>query len=299
MRLLVLFLFLSFSGLCQDLIVFKDGSRISCRIMAIDSSSIYYRIVGTSVKAADRANVQKYFLSRKTQSRLYASSSPTIAAEEKDLFHFSGGGAVVKPLNEFASMDATSESSGLAMTGRGLFASLLFKATPVLGIKIAYRSQRNQLDSEPVRQYYATRNPGVEFNCEGGDWRMGGIFAGLGLRVPLNDVDGLYLLFDAEVGLPRFHFADITLTGYTQNSMGIVEWHAFPVSAVAVSLGAGVSIRMADNLRLNITGDYFQSKPRFSVSIRENHTFTESVSYTQKISTFNIGAGLSIILNRR
>lgn len=293
--IITVILFFSLRGLAQDIIIYKDGRRISCRITAIDSTNLYCRIGGSRETPVPRNTVHKYYLSRHSEKRLARGLPPGVSRDKEELFLFGGSAAFSSPVQDFASMDINSETSGLAMRGLSVNGMVMLKAGDVFGFKVMYRSQSHQFATQPICNALTAAFPGFTFSCDAERWRMNGVFGGMSLRFPIRSVEGLRMTIDADVGMPRCHFPTLNYTGYTALGSGSVRQSARSVTTGAWCVGAGLSYRAGDQVALAVFAEYVSSSPEFEVSVYSNGTLAARQNYLQKMTVVNVGLGLFIM----
>jgi hypothetical protein len=159
LTIVCVFLCFALGGWAQDLIIYKDGRRISCRVTGIDSANIYCRIPGSRVTGIPLSDVHKYYLSRRSTARLAKGLPPGISRDRENLFLFGGSAASSLPVNDYASMDINSATSGLALRGWAFNGLVMFKLKDYLGAKVTYRSVGHAFKLRPSAPRWALPTP--------------------------------------------------------------------------------------------------------------------------------------------
>lgn len=305
------FCLFSLSLFSQDLIVTKGGESISCKILSIDSLKIIYRLRNESPRhEIQRLEVENYYLSTVTEKELDWINKPLV-----EFFSLGFNGGLAYPIGDFASMDASSELSGMAYRGYVFTGEAIFKLSKYVGLSASYFSQRHGFNYQNVENYYNsfytnyysnyfnTYVPINSFRAEGGDWLINGLFFGLHADFPLKYYKGLSVFGNVSLGVPKFTFPEQIISRYpdTQNADTIwVKLAQTTARSGAIRMGLGLRYELNKYIAFQLSGSFFSAKPSFfDILITSNRGPEEFITYEQKMQSLNVQAGISFLFYRK
>src|SRR5688572_13941496 len=151
----------------QDLIIKKDGKKIYCQIVNIDSTTIYYTIKNENPPLhIQKSEITSHFVSARSTQQLKGPqevkswrTDPNI----RDLFKIELSGGTAKPLNHFANMDAGQVKSGMAKLGWMAHLRVTLMLNKYIGLSATYRQQRNKFNHEAFDNYLKSIYHGSKF----------------------------------------------------------------------------------------------------------------------------------------
>ncbi|HQQ94936.1 MAG TPA: hypothetical protein PLQ93_10305, partial [Bacteroidia bacterium] len=297
--LIILLAFFSWRCYGQDRIVTKEGEHIECRILSVDSNRIVYRLMHQSPRhEIARSQVENYYLSRVTANELEYLNRP-----EVEFFSLKFSGALAYPVGEFASMDASSELSGLANRGYQFCGEFIFKINTCIGVSALYLSQRHGFNYQAVTDFYNQQYGGNFFRASGEDWQMMGGFAGINLNFPFPVNKDLSFFINCYFGAPRFTLPEqvIDISPFSGLPSGgrIVLEHKETNSGSFLG-GFGLRYKFSEYLAFHASTSIFTAHPSFyNIQVSYSSGFTEYINYQQSIQSLNLQAGISFIFYKK
>ncbi len=293
--------FVSGCFLAQDVIVQKNGNRIFCRILSEDSLNIYYSMPNRRTQfEIKKTNVYKYErkLKQKTIKSVQTSSIDTSEHKEFSetlLLSFLVG--VANPLSDFASQDVNSDKSGLAKTGFLFNGSVTLKLSKFFGFSICYRNQSHGFSDELVAKQIAASNPGINFTSSSTDWIIRGVYGGIHLSSPVENVEHLSFDCDLFIGRPTHYLPQLIITGSSRGQSASIIQDVSETKAVSYMGTIGIKYRFNKNLAFNCSASYLQSKAKFSsIYIHASNGASTYTDYEQEIKTLTIQIGFSFLV---
>lgn len=293
----ILFFFIVVCGFSQHLIIKKNGDKIYCRIVAEDSTLIYYtKPAQKSTFQINKSEIEKYYSSQ----RMVPAEQPsaTAVAEEPEellLINISGGQA--SPRGDFESQDLYSPTSGLAKRGYVVKAMVVLKVAKNFGFCAAYRLQANRFNDKLLSSQLNSVYQGVNFTSESSSWRVRGFFGGVYFNFPFKKIRGFAIDFDISAGLPKCDFADITITANQNGRYSTYRQNARSTHSPAVLAGAGFKYSFNKTVGMSFNVNYMAVKAVFTDVYTVQFSGQSSYSdYTQKMNSLSVQAGLSFFL---
>ena len=292
-------IFVSTCVYCQDLIVTKTGENIECRILSIDTIKVVYRLKHQSPRhEINRTEIENYYLSKVTANELAYLNRPEI-----EFFSLKFSGGLAYPLGDFASMDATSELSGLAYRGNTFCGDLIFNLSKYVGLQATYLSQRHALNYQTISNYYNSYYKVTNFTASGEDWLISGGFIGLNFSLPVKQYSGLSVHGDISFGAPKFTYPQQVVKGSANPQISAPVTATFSRTEThsgAFKSGIGLRYKLNKNLALHLSASYFSAKPAFfDILLSATNGYTEYINYVQKIQTINLQGGISFVFYKK
>ena len=196
------------------------------------------------------------------------------------------------PIGDFASGDENKEKAGFAKTG--FFADLSFgyKLGNIFGIGATVRTQSNSYDSQSIEDILNLVDPSIMTKITADPWKCSGLLAGLYGSVPIKEGKTTFD-FRSQIGFMDCRTPAITMSlsafGFSESfSMGSSSSTSF-----AYLLGAGFKFDVSSKICINTGIDYVGTSPEFKI---QDFDTGETTTYSQPISTINIGVGAGIRL---
>ena len=284
-------------GFSQHLIIKKNGDKIYCRIIAEDSTLIYYtKPAQKSTFQINKSEVEKYYAS---QRMVPAEQAPAaaIAEEPEELLLISLSGGQASPRGDFESQDLYSPTSGLAKRGYVVKAMAVLKVSKNFGFCAAYRYQSNKFNDKLLSSQLNSVYPGVIFTSESSSWRVRGFFGGVYFNFPFKKIKGFAIDFDFSAGLPNCSFADLVITADQNGRYSTYRQSAKSTHAPAVLAGLGFKYSFNKTIGLNLNVNYMAAKAVFTDVYTSQFSGQYAyVDYTQKMNSLCVQAGLSFFL---
>lgn len=294
----VVFFFCIAFGFSQDLIIQKNGEKIYCKIVDQDSVSIFYSKSPQKTRfEIKRSEVESYYFSNKlATSKPVIENSPAFILR-KEIFLINITGGIANPVGAFASKDYNSATSGLANPGGIFQASFILKLAKFIGLSASYRYQSNGFDAQTVNSQYMASYPGIAFTTQTTSWKSKGVYGGLFFTFANREIPKLSIDFDVSAGVPKFVFPEVITQGNYRGQVSTVTQHSSTERSFAMNGGAGIRYKLTSNVGLHFNFNFFYGKPSFPNLLATNSIGQAAYgSYTQKITTLNIQAGLSFML---
>jgi hypothetical protein len=299
--IITFFLLLAICARSQDVIIKKNGNRINCRIIGIDSVSLFYTINNDKSFEIKKNDVERYVLSKNSPLLAENNNGKTnvvpVVTNTNELLTFNIHAGFAFPLLDFGSKDVDNEASGLAENGRLLDASLILKLTKHLGLNVSYKYQQHSFDHQALNDYLSALYPAITFVSESTPWVIRGFYGGLILSFPVKDLKGIYLTAGASAGLPNCILPSVETHASYQGSSIIVTQSSSMVRSLTFTESAGIRYRFSPTAALNLQLNYLHTKPAFS-NIRTISTggYVTYTDYKQKINTLSIMLGISFVI---
>jgi hypothetical protein len=301
--LLALFFLICFSASAQDVIIKKNGNRINCRIVQVDSTALHYAINNGPVFQIPRSDVERYFLSKRSAPLVKPGDSSSVHSDRQaearkriDLFLFSLSGGLAHPIGEFGSMNVSSEASGLAMNGGALETMLSLRISKFGGLMAGFRYQSNPFNHDRIDDYLESLYPYLRFRSKSTPWIMRGIFGGLEFNLPINRVKGLSVGVSGLIGLPKYTMYSLTTNVYGNGAVVITQ-HKSSAHALTTLAGLTVTYKLARNIAVRAGMGYLQSSVSFKdILTVSTNGYSSYGDYKQEVTSLNFQAGAVIIL---
>jgi hypothetical protein len=304
-------------------ITLKDGSKIYCKIVKVDST-LHYFVPGESLELSIKNDaVDTYFILQsppkvalQTQTiapkpQVIEKPAPTTFTvqntkplSESDV-HLSQNDPVMlnfyvgfaKPRGDFGSTDAQNEYAGLAKLGFVFESNIILKIAPNFGVSGSYRFQSNGIYSNILNDEFTAKYSGITFSTTATNWKSSGFYGGGFITFPITK-DNISMFLDFSVGLPKFTSPELKTTGSSNGSSLTVKQNASQASTVSYLAAIGFIGKINRNVGYNFNFNYCTGKPSFSnVAIIDPGGNTTYTKFTQKIETVNIQAGLSFFIH--
>lgn len=302
--LALLFFIAGFTVLrAQDLIITKTDFRIQCKIVHEDSLSLFYRINNHPDELEiKRTAVKAYYynlLRQKERPKRRSSVKDTaVTRKRRDIALLSFGAGFALPTGEFASMDYTKETSGLATPS--ILADLggAVKLGKHLGLALGYHFQSNRINTKIFNDQAQAANPGIPFTTEATKWSAKGFFGGLYFdeTIPQSIVT-LYGSFS--VGYLRYKSPEIISSVSLPGVYFRATIHSDSYSGIGYLWNAGVQLETSENSRFHFGVGYFYGQADFDYVLTTNSQgYSQLTNFSQKFTTLNINAGIVLVLRK-
>ena len=300
MRFLVLLLVLvSYSAVAQDLIIHRNGSQIRCKILSVDSPYISYTMPRVKGKLKLRLSEVKSYEFGQVANAPRTMPSVTVpvlppAAE----FEVSMGLNV--PLGDFSSTNVTSEKSGLAKNGFYLQPALRYYLMPGLSAGISYVYQQNGVYQSPLEDWYREHYPGVDWQCEVGNWVAYGLFADVKLQAPVSADKRVWVRVGLALGYPEFKSPSVSVAGNGFGGRLFISQHAAEAKATAVIAGLNLRYQPQSAFAFYAQLNYFAANPSFNNVLVTSSTNPGGTmqQFSQFVQTMQVGLGMSFFFMR-
>lgn len=294
-----LFIVLKFQA--QDVIVKMDGSRVICKILKEDSLSLRYLLPNTFQELEIRLKeVEKYTITKQVQVPVIETKQATFKkppVNKRDLLWIHACTGIASPLGDFGSKDINKATAGLANSGYLFNLGITLKLSDNIGLYAAYRYQAHTFANDVLNDALTSAYPGVKFTTNSSNWIFSGYFGGVKFAVPVKPAKDLTLLVEASAGFTKYQMPQISSTGvYMGNSSTSVQNEAID-NAPAYVLGTGLMYKMTDIMAFHFGVHHFSGEARF-VDVLTTGTggYRALSNYTQKVASFNIEAGITILI---
>lgn len=217
------------------------------------------------------------------------------AQGDRGHFGISVGGAI--PMGDLGSKDLDNENAGMANPGGLIDLSFAYKlGKGNFGLTALIRTQSNPTDVSGVEKELQNADPSINWDVDMKKWKSGCLMAGFFGSFPVSSKAFFEPRF--MLGFVRATSPELTITA-TDPQIGSFWIKQSDATALtfAYLMGVGCKFDISSNLYLLTNLDYLGSNPEF-----QNVEYTTSAgeratdTWSQKMGTFNISAGIAIKL---
>ncbi|SFC06092.1 hypothetical protein SAMN05421780_102435 [Flexibacter flexilis DSM 6793] len=219
-------------------------------------------------------------------------------AQEKGHFGFSLG--VSAPVGKFASKDIEKSYSGFAGIGSFFEISLAHKLGKRFGIITSLRRQSNTIDTEALSdgmsKLYLKDGYNVRDNVTAGNWKLATLMVGgyESFYIPEHKV---FIEPRVMIGLAYAVLPEKRENLQSNYGYGWIQQDRATDFTFAYLVGTGFKWIIGKKTYFLTNIDYLSAKAKFTNIVnRTSGGSVEITSYTQKMSTVNIGLGIGIKL---
>lgn len=280
----------------QDLIIKNDGSKIYCKILEEDSTSLLYVRTGNRNKSVIlRSEVETYYIAKPHKKNNSVNTTNPITEGELIVFKIEGARTI--PFRDFASTNFDNPKAGLATPGFGVNSLFTVKVNKYIGFSGGYKYQQHKMDFNLINELFKANNPGFSFTTTGTSWRVSGFNGGIYFSLPSKTLDNLFIELNLIGGSAKFHSPEIRTTGKRGGFTGTVYQHEGFSRAFYGYADLGLALKLADAVKLNLSLGYFYSKPQFNnVKLSVTGEPDSFINFEQEIESFNLNLGVSFLL---
>lgn len=280
----------------QDLIIKNDGSKIYCKILEEDSTSLLYVRTGNRAKSfVLRSEVETYYIAKPHKKNNPSNTTNPLMNGELIIFKIEGVRAF--PFRDFGSTNLDNPKAGLAIPGFGVNSLFTVKVNKYIGFSGGYKYQQHKMDFNLINELFKVNNPGFIFTTTGTTWRVSGFNGGIYFSLPSQTLDNLFIEVNLIGGSAKFYSPEILTTGKRGGFTGTVYQQEGFSRAFYGYADLGLAVKLADAVKLNLSLGYFYSKPQFNnVKFSATGEPDSFINFEQQIESINLNLGISFLL---
>lgn len=263
----------------QDTLMLKDGRKVECKILEIDSLNVYIEMY----KNYDK--IKTFITKESVEDIKYKKKIKQIKCISISV------GKTISTGN-FASDDIQSDSSGLGGNGLGLNSMLKFYIVKKLGILIKCYYNTSEFKADKISNYYSSTS-GMTVSNNSVKYSSFGFLLGPTVLFPVDrlSINGHILFGHGNLTQPGVNFIITSVS-----SSGWIKMSEIKSKAYLFNIGGGLIFTINKNWNLIANIDYLRGKFQFDKYKISDSTGQSQYakSRTQKYSLYTLSIGLEL-----
>jgi hypothetical protein len=298
------------------MIIKKDGSKLYCKIIAEDSTQIFFLFPSEIQKQNIDKNLVEQYIFDWNQTKVNAALTSSVVTSntnhstikpeylKHEILVFRLNAGVSAPIKDFGSSSPTNDKAGYALTGLALKASAIIKPVREFGFVVSYLYSTNRFNTKQFDLDLTNSIPNINFSSSSTPWIARGPLGGMYLEIPLkvNRKDfsnQITLNFEGGAGYFKIISPEIitVASNYRQNVR--VTSYASNCNSISYYFGSSMMFKLSPNFCLNFSGNYFYSEASFKNAqiSSTNGSPSQFYDFKQTVNFITIAFGFSILIN--
>jgi hypothetical protein len=206
---------------------------------------------------------------------------------------------LAKPVGSFGNIDINDSLAGLAYNGFYLEPGLLFYITRNFSAGFLYHYQQNPFAASVVADYFRSQIPGVSFDCKATPWKVQGVFYSFNFDGPLNKAKDIWIKTGVALSYAKYTCPELVISGTSSFGRATITQHAVTARALALLTQLSLSYFPIPEVSFSLNMSLLAGRPSFDgVAVSSTGQPTYYDNFAQRMTTFNIGAGLNFYFNK-